>query len=167
MTTIERLQKAATLMGKSICFHSDRTPRVLTLIADDGMVEVSGMSGQFAPHLFTVLGERPFVPCGLTLLEWLNERLANTQRIADSKSGAEKEHWLEDGRYFEQAIALHDQSLLAFRRLLFYAHGCDGKYGDDGEMQCNDCRIDFKRDAVGYIELRIQERGLQRLKDGQ
>lgn len=50
------------------------------------------------------------------------------------------------------------------RRLLFLTHSCEGTYGDDGEMQCSLCRIDFKRDAVGYIDLRIQERGLQRLK---
>lgn len=109
MTTIERLQKTALLMGKSICFHHDRTPRVLTRICEDGMVEVSGMSGQFAPHLFTVLGDRPFVPSGLTLQEWLSERLANTLRLAETKTGAEKEHWMEDGRYLDRAITLVNQ----------------------------------------------------------
>ena len=35
------------------------------------------------------------------------------------------------------------------RRLLFLRHGCSGPalYGDDGEMQCNHCLLDFKRDS--------------------
>lgn len=40
----------------------------------------------------------------LSLVEWLEERLANTQRIAASKTGAAREGWLEDGRYFTRAI---------------------------------------------------------------
>lgn len=37
---------------------------------------------------------------------------------------------------------------------LFASHPCDGKYGDDGEMQCNNsaCMIDFKRDSFEEIE---------------
>lgn len=33
------------------------------------------------------------------------------------------------------------------RKLLWYRHGCElsALYGDDGEMQCNKCGIDFKR----------------------
>lgn len=55
------------------------------------------------------------------------------------------------------------------RRLLFLAHG-DGQcvlYGDDGELTCNSCVIDFKRDPVATIEHRIFMRGLKRLADAQ
>ena len=40
------------------------------------------------------------------------------------------------------------------RKLLWLNHGCslDTLYGDDGEMQCNKCLIDFKRDPVDQIE---------------
>lgn len=40
------------------------------------------------------------------------------------------------------------------RRLLWLRHGCAhaALYGDDGEMQCANCRIDFKRDATERIE---------------
>lgn len=38
------------------------------------------------------------------------------------------------------------------RRLLWLHHGCtEGIYGDDGEMQCNACRIDFVRDPIKKI----------------
>ena len=40
------------------------------------------------------------------------------------------------------------------RRLLWLRHGCPihALYGDDGEMQCGICLIDFKRDSVLQIE---------------
>lgn len=40
------------------------------------------------------------------------------------------------------------------RELLWYRHGCDhhALYGDDGEMQCNQCMIDFKRDPAIEIK---------------
>ena len=39
------------------------------------------------------------------------------------------------------------------RKLLWLRHGCPimALYGDDGEMQCCQCRIDFKRDDVELI----------------
>ncbi len=40
------------------------------------------------------------------------------------------------------------------RRLFWLRHGCGiiALYGDDGEMQCNKCMIDFKRDSAQEIE---------------
>ncbi len=39
------------------------------------------------------------------------------------------------------------------RELLWLRHGCSfpALYGDDGEMQCHHCMIDFKRDNVKKI----------------
>ena len=41
---------------------------------------------------------------------------------------------------------LYDE--LVLRELLWLRHGCSISvlYGDDGEMQCGDCQIDFLRD---------------------
>jgi hypothetical protein len=43
------------------------------------------------------------------------------------------------------------------RQLLWLNHGCSINmlYGDDGEMQCSACMIDFKRDPVEKIEKAI------------
>jgi len=50
------------------------------------------------------------------------------------------------------------------RRLLWLRHGCPfpALYGDDGEMQCNVCMLDFKRDSAKRIERKFQEIGLQK-----
>jgi hypothetical protein len=44
------------------------------------------------------------------------------------------------------------------RHLLWLNHGCtiDHLYGDDGEMQCQKCMIDFKRDSIEIIECRLK-----------
>ena len=40
------------------------------------------------------------------------------------------------------------------RVLLWQGHACDGKYGDDGELQCNRliAPMDFKRESVNELE---------------
>ena len=39
------------------------------------------------------------------------------------------------------------------RQMLWLRHGCPfyALYGDDGEMQCNKCMLDFRRDSVDKI----------------
>lgn len=37
------------------------------------------------------------------------------------------------------------------RRCLWLAHGHDGIYGDDGEMQCALCGVDYKRDELRSV----------------
>lgn len=62
----------------------------------------------------------------------------------------------------DSAIATIDRlttDVKNLRRLLWLSHGCLGLYGDDGEMQCGHCLIDFKRDTVEQIEKRLVERG--------
>lgn len=62
----------------------------------------------------------------------------------------------------DSAIATIDRLIADvknLRRLLWLGHGCTGLYGDDGEMQCGHCLIDFKRDTVEQIEKRLVERG--------
>lgn len=43
---------------------------------------------------------------------------------------------------------------MTLRRLLWLRHGCrfSALYGDDGEMQCHACALDFKRDPIDRIK---------------
>ena len=41
----------------------------------------------------------------LSVLDWAEERLANSQRIALGYSGAERESWLEDVVYWREIVA--------------------------------------------------------------
>jgi hypothetical protein len=49
------------------------------------------------------------------------------------------------------SMGMKDNKLL--RKMLWIRHGCDyyALYGDDGEMQCCKCGIDFKRDPAETI----------------
>ena len=42
----------------------------------------------------------------LTVLEWAEERRANTYRLAATKTGADRDGWLEDAAYWEQIVAV-------------------------------------------------------------
>jgi hypothetical protein len=56
---------------------------------------------------------------------------------------------------------------LTLRKLLWIRHGCSGLYGDDGEMQCGQCLIDFKREPAADIEARFQQIGMEKLARAQ
>lgn len=58
------------------------------------------------------------------------------------------------------AMREREQSL---RRELWLSHGHTGIYGDDGEMQCGECGIDYKRDSVESIIQRRNDNGLRKL----
>lgn len=49
------------------------------------------------------------------------------------------------------------------RRLLWLNHGHEGLYGDDGEMQCNRCPLDFKRATVEEISRVFNANALKKL----
>jgi hypothetical protein len=51
-------------------------------------------------------------------------------------------------------VRAHDTTEHTLRKLLWLHHGCPrhALYGDDGEMQCARCGIDFKRRSVDEIE---------------
>lgn len=61
---------------------------------------------------------------------------------------------------------MDEQDEMVLRKLLWLRHGCslESLYGDDGEMQCNTCRIDFKRDAAKAIADRFSDIGVEMLK---
>ena len=52
------------------------------------------------------------------------------------------------------------------RKLLWLRHGCDhmALYGDDGELQCSECGVDFKRMPATNISEMFHDIGLARLK---
>ena len=57
-----------------------------------------------------------------------------------------------------------DEYLL--RRLVFMRHSsCDGRslYGDDGEMHCHECDIDFVRDSGRDIQDRISSLRMEQI----
>jgi len=60
-----------------------------------------------------------------------------------------------------------DQENILLRRLLWLHHGChfSALYGDDGEMQCHACRVDFLRDPVDKIRQVLINRALETVKD--
>ena len=47
-----------------------------------------------------------------------------------------------------------DEEGKPWRRLLWLRHGCEqiALYGDDGEMQCNKCMLDFRRMTASEID---------------
>ncbi len=54
------------------------------------------------------------------------------------------------------------------RRLLWSMHGHSGQYGDDGELQCGECQLeygfhDWKRTPAGEIESKIISANLKKL----
>lgn len=55
----EKLQQAFRLLGNKVRFNHmpPGTGRICTKINSDGMVEVEGMAGRFASHLFEIDGE--------------------------------------------------------------------------------------------------------------
>ena len=49
------------------------------------------------------------------------------------------------------------------RELLWLNHGHMGLYGDDGEMQCGICCLDFKRDSAKKIKDEFERQGIEQL----
>jgi len=75
----------------------------------------------------------------------------------------EAEKWKEVALRLRDAVAgaveLMEEDaadMRKLRELLWLRHGCVGLYGDDGEMQCGACLLDFKRAELLSREL---ERG--------
>jgi len=63
----------------------------------------------------------------------------------------------------EQKLARLERENVELRRMWWFNHGCEfsALYGDDGEMQCGSCLIDFKRDTVETIGERILSNALK------
>lgn len=53
---------------------------------------------------------------------------------------------------------------MLLRKLLWYHHGCNpiNIYGDDGELQCHECGLDFKRHSQKKIDDTIGKMNMAR-----
>lgn len=63
-----------------------------------------------------------------------------------------------------------DSNEMTLRSMLWGHHGIvtgHYLYGDDGELNCNECGIDFKRHTVASIQDAICEQNLKRYADQQ
>lgn len=60
----------------------------------------------------------------------------------------------------------NDDPTLPWRRLLWLRHGCprEALYGDDGELSCGRCCIDFARMTAGEVESMWWEELMRRLR---
>ncbi len=67
----------------------------------------------------------------------------------------------------DHAIAgQRDADILSLRQMLWMRHGDNHiLYGDDGEMQCSTCMVDFKRSSVADIFKRFHTIAMQQLSE--
>ena len=64
------------------------------------------------------------------------------------------------------------REILTLRKMLWLSHGHTGMYGDDGEMQCGQCAVeygfwDWKRTSIGEIEIKMHEAALKKFRKEQ
>ena len=77
--------------------------------------------------------------------------MGEIERLKTALAGINAE-WIDRCRRFRKQDADEYESQLAeLREAIWLNHGCQGLYGDDGEMQCSKCMIDFKRDSLEKI----------------
>lgn len=69
--------------------------------------------------------------------------------------------WCTDNIHGNDIEYIHSAELERLRELLWLRHGCEitSLYGDDGEMQCSKCLIDFKRNSIEDISKALGEGG--------
>jgi hypothetical protein len=62
-----------------------------------------------------------------------------------------------------------EEATEGWRRLLAFHHGCNpaALYGDDGELACGLCRVDFKRIGAAELERRWFHEDLEALRRAQ
>lgn len=59
------------------------------------------------------------------------------------------------------------QQVSELRQMLWLNHGCEinALYGDDGEMQCTKCMVDFKRDSLALIKDKWHRKSMFELRE--
>lgn len=88
------------------------------------------------------------------------ENIALQARVAELEAEMERERAAGGivAQLFHKNVAKQE---LGWRKMLWLSHGCpfEALYGDDGEMHCVECRIDFKRDSPEYVAEVWEQRG--------
>jgi len=75
------------------------------------------------------------------------------QGFDDGLAEKDQKEYIENIKPLKDKIRELEKENHDLRDLLWYNHGCDSRamYGDEGEMQCNQCLTDFKRDNANTI----------------
>lgn len=83
----------------------------------------------------------------------LEKKIRSQKWTSDYKEGV-----AELKRLSELPASTGSPSDVEVRKLLWLRHGCpiNALYGDDGEMQCGICLVDFRRDSVEDIEAKFR-----------
>ena len=71
---------------------------------------------------------------------------------------------------FATELSVLAKEILTLRSMLWLNHGHKGMYGDDGEMQCGECTMeygfwDWKRTDISEIQSKIQAANLKKLAE--
>lgn len=105
--------------------------------------------------------------------EWFQEHFhphydLTTKRMSEKavKAGAKEVDTKQLIRTERNRCKKIDTENMILRYLLWLRHGCSphALYGDDGEMQCGSCMIDFKRDSARRINEQFAIMGMKKLK---
>ena len=107
-----------------------------------------------------IYNSRGLVIENIMAIDW---HIAGNSEIAEVKVELEPPIAELTGRIGE--IVDHGRNELGFRQILWLRHGCplSGLYGDDGEMQCHACGIDFLRDSPDKIGSRFTKIGIEKI----
>ena len=108
------------------------------------------MSGAVAKEYVEELKRKILDQCSVTgKAQWALEMLG----LPDTSDSA-----------FELEVRRLAETVTKLRFLLFLRHGCVGEalYGDDGELQCKVCGIDFRRMSGDEIERTWLRRAMEK-----
>lgn len=96
--------------------------------------------------------------------ETTEQRIARIEKYSTIYYGTDEFTWKTDMLWLIEQLRAARKDTERLRKELWLKHGCGGAalYGDDGEMQCNSCLLDFKRNSVDQIVTRIWESDLKR-----
>ncbi len=103
------------------------------------------------------------------LVEFLDDTIQKRQALKDVLNEKEKIEYQDYCIAMLIEIKGTVEGEIILRRLLWFRHGCShpALYGDDGQMDCNSCIIDFKDTPAKDIESRFQRIGELKLKQQQ
>ena len=82
------------------------------------------------------------------------------------------EHWDEAYTQLVKIVEGHfsmEEDVVILRKFMWVNHGCSphALYGDDGEMQCGNCLLDFKRMPIKELNKSIVKERIKRMRANQ
>jgi len=68
----------------------------------------------------------------------------------------------------QDELLVYKEENKELRKLLWLRHAIGHiLYGDDGELQCNTCQIDFKEDSVDEISMKFLKQNMKKIRSNQ